>query len=109
MSSCKKLDLLIYLGLTSLFILGGAFIFISCLTLLLIMSLAFVLISGVTLVLVSGVTFLVIRRLALLVLFAVIGGRILYSLIATLRSVVLGFRLGSTTDGCNTQKEKPEL
>ena len=107
MFSCKYGT--IYLGFTSLFILGAALILVGCLALLFIMSLALVLVSSVTLVLVSGVTFLGIRCLALLVLFAVIGGRILYSLIATLRSVVLGFRLGSTTDGCNTQKEKPEL
>ena len=84
-------------------------ILISCLALLLIMSLTLVLICGVTLVLISGITLLVIGCLALLVLFAVIGGWILYSLIATLRSIVLGFRFGCTTDGCNTQKEKPEL
>ena len=109
MFSCGKLDLSIYLGLTSLFILGGAFIFISCLTLLLIMSLAFVLISGVTLVLVSGVTFLGIRCLALLVLFAVIGCWLLNPLIAALGSIVLGFSIGCTADLSNSQEEKAKL
>ena len=109
MSYCKKLDLLIYLGLTSLFILGGAFVLVGCLTLLLIMSLTLILICGVTLVLVSGVTFLVIRRLALLVLFAVIGCWMLHPLIAALGSIVLRLSIGRTADLSNSQEEKTKL
>ena len=99
----------LYLSLTSLFILGGAFVLVCCLTLLLIMSLALVLICGVTLVLVRGVTFLVIRCLALLVLFAVIGSWMLHPLIAALGSIVLGLSIGCTTDLSNSQEEKAKL
>ena len=107
MFSCKYGT--IYLGFTSLFILGGAFVLVGCLTLLLIMSLALVLICGVTLVLISGVTFLVIRRLALLVLFAVIGCWMLNPFIAALGSIVLGFSIGCPADLGNSQEEKTKL
>ena len=106
---CNKLVQFIYLGFTSLFILGGAFILVGCLTLLLIMSLALILICGVTLVLVSGVTFLVIRRLALLVLFAVIRCWVVHPLIAALWSIMLGLSVGCTADLSNSQKEKAKL
>ena len=109
MFSCGKLDLSIYLGLTSLFILGAALILVGCLALLFIVSLALVLICGITLVLVSGVTFLVIRRLALLVLFAVIGCWMLNPFIAALGSIVLRLSIGRTADLSNSQEEKAKL
>ena len=107
MFSCKYGT--IYLGFTSLFILGGALILIGCLALLFIVSLALVLICGVTLVFISGVTFLVIRRLALLVLFAVIGSWMLHPLIAALGSIVLGISIWCTANLGNSQEEKSKL